>query len=59
MASASPLLTVSTFETELDIWLEQNATGKDLFDTVCAKIGIREVRSKCMSIWVGGQIDKY
>ena len=35
---------VSTYETEFDMKLKSNATAKNLFDTIVATTGIREVR---------------
>ena len=35
---------VSTFETEFTMKIKANATGKDLFDSIVATTGIREVR---------------
>ena len=39
-------VTVSTFETEFDMKLKPNALGKNLYDTIVATTGIREVRGK-------------
>jgi hypothetical protein len=36
-------VTVSTFETEFDMQLKKDATGKNLFDAITATTGIREV----------------
>jgi hypothetical protein len=46
MASAGTLLTFSTFETKLDMWLVHKATGKDLFDMVLTKIGSWDLKNK-------------
>ena len=39
-------VSVATLETEFDMKLKSNATGKHLFDTIVATTGIREVRGK-------------
>ncbi len=36
-------VTVSTYETEFDMQLRPNATGRNLFDAITATTGIREV----------------
>ena len=46
MPAVNMNVTVSTFETEFDMKLKPNALGKNLYDTIVATTGIREVRDR-------------
>lgn len=46
---------VATYETEFDMKLKANATAKNLFDTIVATTGIREVKnasSQCLILFL-------